>query len=64
MKMTADQFRAETRGAYPGYCTECDDITHFSAEPDAQNHYCEECENNTVFGLEMAMIMELIEIVD
>jgi hypothetical protein len=62
MKMTIEEFKEETMCGNPGYCKECKDITHYSAEPDACNYHCDECGNESVFGLEMAMVMELIEI--
>jgi Zn finger protein HypA/HybF involved in hydrogenase expression len=45
-----------------GFCTECNDFTHGSSEPDAENYKCPECKKNTVFGAEQALILGLIDV--
>lgn len=45
-----------------GYCTTCDDLTHDMAEPDAREYECPVCEEKTVYGLEEAVIRELVEV--
>lgn len=45
-----------------GWCTECQDFTHDSCEPDARQHECPICEQPTVFGAAEALLQGLITI--
>ena len=47
-----------------GVCQECGEIRIGSTEPDAENYPCEECGNRTVLGMELAMVLNVIEISD
>jgi predicted RNA-binding Zn-ribbon protein involved in translation (DUF1610 family) len=63
MKITLSQYRS-LQSENAGYCTHCDDITHYSCEPDATKYECPECENRNVWGVELAMALELFEIIE
>jgi len=43
-----------------GFCTNCQEFTHDSCEPDAHKYTCPECEENTVYGAEEALLLNLI----
>lgn len=48
-----------------GYCAECDDVTVFGGvEPDAEDRECDACGQSTAMGVELAMVVGLIEITD
>jgi hypothetical protein len=51
------------REAYDGFCTTCKEITNSGVEPDARGYECECCGETTVYGIEEALLQELIEIV-
>lgn len=62
MKITVGQYNMH-RGEYDGYCARCDDVTNFGdVEPDATNYKCDECGNNTVYGMDLALILDLLDI--
>ena len=42
-----------------GYCARCRDFTTDCVEPDAEMYECESCGGNTVYGVEVAMIIGL-----
>lgn len=64
MKLTEAEYREHCRD-YDGYCTQCDDVTSFSGvEPDAENYPCELCETDSVCGVEQALLLGKIEIVE
>jgi hypothetical protein len=45
-----------------GFCKTCDAVTRFgSTEPDAREYPCEVCGERSVYGMEEAMLMGLIE---
>lgn len=66
MRMTFCEFY-EYETDRSGYCPECDQVTRFEyTEPDITTMYgvpCPDCEA-PVYGIEMAMVAELIEIVE
>ncbi len=45
-----------------GYCKACDDITTGCVEPDARRYPCECCGARTVYGIEEALLMGLLEL--
>ena len=45
-----------------GYCANCQDITNIGGvEPDAENYECEMCGQSEVYGIEIALLMGLLE---
>lgn len=50
-----------TSDSHEGWCTNCEDWTHDSCEPDAHNYECPVCEQNTCFGAEECLIMGMYE---
>jgi len=51
------------RDNYDGWCTNCDTIGRVGGtEPDARKYPCEGCEKNTVYGMDEAFMMGLINI--
>jgi hypothetical protein len=50
------------REAYDGFCTTCKEITTCGVEPDARGYECECCGESTVYGIEEALLQELIEV--
>lgn len=61
MKISASRYDAECYDN-GGYCTECDEITTYGIEPDAQGCECEACGSQSVMGVEEALISGLIEV--
>jgi Zn finger protein HypA/HybF involved in hydrogenase expression len=49
---------------YSGWCPECEDFTHDSAEPDAEGYKCPVCDNPSVVGAENALLLGMIDIED
>lgn len=47
-----------------GFCTECKAFTKDGVEPDAEYYECPECQNDSVFGVEAALMNELIVILE
>ncbi len=47
---------------YMGWCTNCQEFSRESCEPDCENYDCPNCEEDSVFGAEQALIMGLFEI--
>lgn len=45
---------------YLGWCTNCEDFTRDSTEPDAAEYDCPECEENSVIGAENALLEGII----
>ncbi len=66
VKVTYDTFVEFTGGiGHPGVCMGCRDVEEFMyCEPDAECYRCETCETGLVFGLEQAMMLEFIDIVE
>ena len=55
-----------TEDAYDGtlgVCIECGNIQS-GVEPDAENYECEVCEKHTVYGVEQAVLLGLIDLED
>ena len=52
----------EYEESFIGYCTNCDDFTGESCEPDAERYLCPECEERKVYGMMNAVLMGLIDI--
>jgi hypothetical protein len=52
------------RENYIGFCTTCSAFDRESTEPDAEGYDCDECENQTVIGVELALVLGLIEVVE
>ena len=50
-----------TSDSYEGWCVECGEWTHDSAEPDARKYKCPVCGKNTVYGAEELLIMGIIK---
>jgi hypothetical protein len=50
------------RDEYLGFCTDCQQFTTDSVEPDAIGYTCEMCGNPTVCGAEEAMFADLITV--
>ena len=66
VKVTYDTYVEFTGGiGHPGVCMGCRDVEEFMyCEPDAECYRCETCETGLVFGLEQAMMLEFIDIVE
>lgn len=47
---------------YEGWCSECNEFTTGSCEPDASERECDACGENTVTGAEMALVQDLFEV--
>jgi len=62
IKMTEGEFRA-LQSAYEGVCIGCGEIRSCT-EPDAENYDCEACGENKVVGADIALVTEVIEIVN
>lgn len=52
----------EAVDCHQGYCTDCREFTHDTAEPDAEEYECPDCLHNTVYGAEQALLMGILEI--
>ena len=63
MKITTEEYRYY-EDSYMGYCTNCEDFTRDSTEPDAEYYDCPDCGENTVMGTMTAMFMGLLDIVE
>ena len=63
IKMTEEQYE-EYRDDSCGICLECGDVTYGGVEPDAECYECEDCGEEKVYGIEEALLMGEIEIVD
>jgi hypothetical protein len=62
-KMTESDIRAAMFGeSFEGICTECG-ATQGGCEPDARHYKCEACGALSVFGMEQAVLENLVEIV-
>jgi hypothetical protein len=62
--MTEVEYRMY-RDEYAGICTTCMDVTADSGvEPDACGYECPACECPTLYGVEEALMMGLVEIVN
>ncbi len=49
---------------YAGYCTSCDEVTcDGGVEPDAENYRCPDCGKNSVMGIDNALIIGAISVV-
>ena len=57
--MTYPTLRAieEASESYAGWCTNCEEWTHDSCEPDARKYTCPECDQPTCYGAEEMAIM-------
>lgn len=47
--------------SHQGWCTNCQDWTHDSCEPDAREYECPVCEQHTCYGAEELVIMGLVK---
>lgn len=64
MKLRVSDYESH-RDDYDGYCEGCDAVTNYGGvEPDARNYECEECGKKAVMGMDIALIMDLLEIVE
>jgi Zn finger protein HypA/HybF involved in hydrogenase expression len=54
--VTATEYEHATE-AYSGWCTECEDFTRESTEPDAEDYPCPVCGHSSVMGAEQALLM-------
>jgi len=64
IEMTGTEYTM-TRRRYEGYCAMCGGITVDSGvEPDAEFRSCPDCGKEEVFGIEQAMLMGLVDIMD
>ena len=61
LQMTTEEY---LQGCYEnaGYCEDCDEITTWGVEPDADGYVCDECGEKHVMGLELALLRWLIDI--
>ena len=50
--------------SYDGVCGECGEIRFGSTEPDAEGYPCDACGARAVMGMELAMMLDVIELVD
>ncbi len=68
MKISVEDYYS-FRSSYDGYCEDCDDITRWgSTEPDVVPEYdgytCPDCGGGNIWGVEMAMCVEKLEIIE
>lgn len=63
MKMTSEQFEEHKENG-AGYCLRCDAITSLDVEPEDEGCECQDCKNLSVMGVEAALTLEKVEIVD
>jgi hypothetical protein len=57
--------QAMTGIGHPGVCLSCGDFDEYAGcEPDAMNYECGVCGEKELFGLEMAIVMDKIELTD
>lgn len=61
MVLTEAQYHAEAYD-YAGYCTSCKQLS-YGHEPDARRQECELCGENRVYGLEEAVMMGLVSVI-
>lgn len=54
----------EHRNNYDGVCLACGEWTDGDVEPDARRYRCEFCEAHEVYGVEEAILMERLEVVE
>lgn len=47
-----------------GWCTNCEEWTHDSCEPDAHKYTCPECDCNSVYGAEELVLLGLVDLSD
>lgn len=65
MQMSEDELQSQLfDSVQDGYCSNCDEITDDSLEPDARDLQCPECGQHTVMGIEWAFISGFIEVSD
>jgi hypothetical protein len=64
--MTYDEFTAATNGlGSPGVCLSCGDYDEYAGcEPDAEHYECSACGEKQLFGLDQALLLGKIQIVD
>jgi hypothetical protein len=62
MKRISEERYHEVADSYEGFCTSCQDFTRECTEPDAEDYDCPVCEENSVVGVELALMMGLIDI--
>jgi predicted RNA-binding Zn-ribbon protein involved in translation (DUF1610 family) len=58
--VTGGEYR-RMRGAYVGVCIACG-ATKNECEPDASDYRCPECNEDMVFGIELLVIMDRVEV--
>lgn len=64
MKLSIEEYATYT-DENAGYCKTCDAITVESGvEPDADGYACAKCGERTVYGVEQAVLMGLIEVAE
>jgi hypothetical protein len=63
MKISLAEYRRHCAD-YDGYCTHCKEINPGGHEPDAMGYLCDECNMPESMGVETAMIMEYITIIE
>lgn len=61
--MSLQRYRAACRNGDPGYCCACREVNECAGvEPDAERYTCPSCGEAELYGLEQAVILELIEL--
>ena len=55
---------SEIREGTNGICLACGEITYGGVEPDAREYPCESCGRDSVCGLEEALLLGLLRIVE
>lgn len=61
LEMSEEQYH-QLQASYSGVCSKCNAVRLGDTEPDAENYSCTECGEDAVFGIEMALLMELVTI--
>lgn len=63
MNVTKDEFE-DLQDDLAGYCTECQAVTTEEVDPDSEDQECQECGSETCVGIDQALVLGLIQIVD
>lgn len=63
IEMTKEEYE-DLRDMSEGVCLACGEPTCNMVEPDAENYLCECCGESEVFGVDQAMLLGEIEIIE
>ena len=63
LEMSEEQYH-QLQNSNSGVCSKCNHVRFGDTEPDAEGYPCDECGEDAVFGIETALVMELVTITD